>query len=354
MIASPSHPPLPAWWLVRVPEVFADLAGGILPASTVRDGEGDYHRVAADGVDLPLAADARMFCRWQMPVHHAWPCNPEKTAGFIEKAATAIAGKFAARTPRAVMAGAFEPHARGGYFRKLASNLRGRVLQLMPAAACGVEALAPDDPVVHAIVGRTGLYCGMHTPREANGFYPGGTRFIRQSGGEMLSRAGAKIAEALHHMRIVAAPVPKNAHWLELGASPGGMTSELLRHGHRVTAVDRAPLHETLRGVAGLEFLRADVGSWNPSAGSSFDALLCDMNGPAEAAFAQVVRLAPALRAGAQVVFTLKTTGAATFAEIVASHRRILDVASGAALRHLQTTHLSYNRREFTMFLLGK
>lgn len=344
----PASPPPPAWWLVRLPAVFADLACDIAPGASTKDGEGDYHRLAAQGVDLPLPPDSRMFCRWQMPVHHAWPCNPEKTEGFIEKAATAIAEKFSTFRPSAVMAGAFEPHGRRGYFRKLASNLRGRTLQLMPAANAGVESLTADTPAVYILVGRTGLYCGHCTPREANGFYPGGTRYIRQSGEGVLSRAGAKVAEALHHMRLHSAPMPENAHWLELGASPGGMTAELLRHGHRVTAIDRAPLDVSLRRVPGLRFQLADVATWRPAAGSSFDALLCDMNGPADAAFAQLARLAPALQSGAPVVFTLKTTGALTLADIVDSHRRILTAASAAALTHLQTTHLSYNRREFT------
>jgi len=341
----------PAWWVVRIPEVFAGLVDAIAPSSVAKDGEGDYRRIAASGIDFPLAPGHLMFSRWHMPVHHAWPCNPEKTAGFIEKAATAIAGKFAAHHPKALMIGAFDPHARHGYFRKLASNLRGRALQLMPAASTEVDLLGADDPVVHVMVGSTGLFCGIQTPRQANGFHAGGTRFVRQTGDDVLSRAGAKIVEALHHMRLFGMVPEKDAGWLELGACPGGMTSELLRHGYRVTAIDRAPLDPALDRAHGLESFLADVARWKPATSRRFDALLCDMNGPADEAFAQVARLSSHLVPGAPIVFTLKTSGAEGVGEIIQLEHRILRAASAAGIRHLQTTHLTYNRREFTMFL---
>jgi 23S rRNA C2498 (ribose-2'-O)-methylase RlmM len=341
----------PTWWLARIPEVFVEFADAIAPSSVAKDGEGDYRRIAAAGMNFPLATEHLMFTRWHMPVHHAWPCNPEKTAGFIEKAATAIAEKFASHHPKALIIGAFDPHTRNGYFRKLASNLRGRALQLIPAASTEVDLLDADDPVIHVMVGSTGLFCGLQTPRQANGFHAGGTRFVRQSGDDVLSRAGAKIVEALHHMRLFGMTPEKDARWLELGACPGGMTSELLRHGYRVTAIDRAPLDPALARAHGLEFFLADVARWKPATGRKFDALLCDMNGLAHEAFAQVVRLSSHLVPGAPIVFTLKTSGAEGVGEIIQLEHRIVSAAIAAGIRHLQTTHLTYNRREFTMFL---
>ncbi len=343
-------PPTPRWWLARLPAVFSDLAADIAPGMDVKGGEGDYRRIDGPGPEIPVTPDARMFLRWWLPVHHAWPCDPAKTARFVEKAANAVVRKFGAHRPKALLAGAFQPMARGGYFRKLASNLRGRAIQVMPEADARPDSLAPDDPVVFIMVGRTGLFCGLRTPCQANGFHPGGTRFIRQAGGGVPSRAGAKIAEALHHMRLLMEPPPPGSHWLELGASPGGMTAELTRHGHRVTAIDRAPLHPSLDDNDRVEFIRADVARWKPGATRRHDALLCDMNGPAAASFAEVVRLSDCLRPGAPVIFTLKTAGADDFAKITDSHRLVLATAARAGLRHLQTTHLTYNRREFTVF----
>lgn len=341
----------PTWWLARIPEVFSDFGDQIAPGSVIKVGEGDYRRIASRDVAIPMAESRRIFCRWNLPIHHAWPCHPEKIDGFIEKAAQAIAEKFASHHPRALLIGAFEPHTRNGYFRKLASNLRGRALQLIPDADATATMVGPDDPVLYVLLGSTGMFCGLHTPRLANGYHPGGTRFIRQSGDGVLSRAGAKISEALHHMALFDAVPIAAAHWLELGACPGGMTSELLRHGYRVTAIDRAPLDPALDAASGLTFSRANVATWCPPQGATYDALLCDMNGPAVEAFAQVTRLAQFLRPDAPVVFTLKTTGAEDFESIVALQQKILATAEREGLAHLQTTHLTYNRREFTMFL---
>lgn len=343
--------PCPAWWLVRIPEVFRDLAGEIAGSAGVRLAEGDYYRLDADGLDPPLADEARMFCRWLLPVHHAWPCNPRTANGFVEKAARGVKERFAPHAPRAVLAGALDPATQGGYFRKLASNLRGRLLQLMPDAAAGADDLTGEDRVAYVMVGRGGLFCGLSTPRAANGFHPGGTRYIRQADEELPSRAGAKIAEALHHLRLFGTPPPAGTHWLELGASPGGMTRELLRHGYRVTAIDRAPLHSSLDGADGVAFSCCNVAAWKPPAGTCFGALLCDMNGPAMTAMTQVARLAKALDDGAPVIFTLKTAGAESFDEIASLQGHVSKIAVQAGLRHLQTTHLTYNRREFTMFL---
>ena len=347
----PSIPLTPAWWLVRIPDVFADLADAIAPHARRLPSEGDYHRIESSGAGFPVADAARIFLRWRLPVHHAWPCNPEKTSRFVEKAATAMAEKFSPFHPRGLRIGAFEPMAARGEFRKLASNLRGRTLQLMQESTASAESIAPDAPVVFALVGKSGLFCGLQTPREANGFHPGGTRYIRQSDLEIPSRAGAKIVEALHHIRLLANPPQPGTEWLELGASPGGMTAELIRHGFRVTAIDRAPLHPSLALRPELSFARADVTRWLPPAGKTFGALLCDMNGPAESAIAQVARLSAALEPGATVIHTLKTPAENTFLEIIALHQRILTAAAKAGLAHLQTTHLTYNRREFTMFL---
>lgn len=351
MSFNPASSLIPAWWLVRIPEVFSKFADQLCPGAVAKRGESSYHRVASNDPDWPLPEACRMFSRWNLPVHHAWPCEPENVACFVEKAAQAIVAKFSGCHPRALLIGAFEPHSRKGYFRKLASNLRGRTLQLMPAADGTADTIAAQDPVVYVLLGRTGMFCGLHAPLRANGFHPGGTRYIRQSGEGVPSRAGAKVAEALHHMALFAEVPAAPVHWLELGACPGGMTAELLRRGYRVTAIDRAPLDRTLDGARGLDFIRADVAMWKPPADAVYGAMLCDMNGPAEMAFSQVSRLALRLRPGSPVVFTLKTTGADDVASIRSLESRIRSAAASAGLIHLQTTHLSYNRNEFTMFL---
>lgn len=342
-------------WLVRIPEVFADLRPGILAAMGASSCKelGGYSLVKLPAGVSPRGGAAGIFVPWCLPVEHAWPCDPGKTEGFIEKAASALARKFSARKPRTVWVGVLQPGPGDGWFKRLASNLRGRCLQwfpdsAMPLADAGSQ--RPDEAALFCMVGAGGLYAGMASPRDCNGFYPGGIYHFPKSSGTSISRAGAKIAEALHHAALHGEPPGKGAHWLELGASPGGMTLELLNRGHRVTAIDRAPLDSRLSGVEGLEFYQNDVSVWKPKPGRKFDALLCDMNGDPLEAFAQVMRLATWLHDGAWIIFTLKTTGREGMDELLGLHAKVVANAKAAGLHHLAISHLSGNRREFTMW----
>ena len=342
-------------WLLRIPEVFADLRAEILAAmGAVSCKElGSYCLVRLPAGGSPRGGAAAIFVPWCLPVEHAWPCDPGKVDGFIEKAATALERKFAARKPRTVWVGVLQPGPGDGWFKRLASNLRGRCLQLFPDSALPLAdagSQRPDEAALFCMVGASGLYAGMASPRACNGFYPGGICHFPKSAGTSISRAGAKIAEALHYAALHGEPPGKGAHWLELGASPGGMTLELLNRGHRVTAIDRAPLDERLKGAEGLEFYLQDVTVWKPKPGTEFDALLCDMNGDPLEAFAQVIRLSTWLRDGAWIIFTLKTAGHAGMEDLLKLHAKVVANAKAAGLHHLATSHLSGNRREFTMW----
>ena len=294
-----------------------------------------------------------MFIRWNMPVQHSWPCHPRAMAGFVEKAAQALTRKFAAAQPQLLLVGVLDPSSADTYYRKLASNLRGRTLQLFPVPvlpAPEVEAQDPDAVTLFCLLGNEGVFCGLHPPKLANGFYPGGTRFISQHSPTTISRAGAKVAEALHYLRLHRQLPPPQAHWLELGASPGGMTSELLARGYRVTAVDRAPLHPRLATTPGLAYTCSDAATFRPPTGTRYDAILSDMNGPASDSLTAVLRLAKFLVPGGLVIFTLKTAGVSSSEEVQHLCAAITTRAAGGGLRWLAQTHLTYNRHEFTLF----
>lgn len=337
--------------LIRISEVFGDLTGGILEALGAREAKrlgAEYFLARVEDAESARSSEAWKFVRWSLPVEHAWPCNPEKMEGFVEKAAQGLAGKFAGRKAQAVLIGPLDGANR--YYRMLASNLRGRLLQVLTDhGGVEVEALEPEVPVLFCLVGKEGVYAGMASPREANGFYPGGTKFIRQGSAETISRAGAKIAEALHFLRLFRERPVAGSHWLELGASPGGMTSELLERGYRVTAVDRAELDVRLKRAKGLNFLKRDVAEYVPPAGEEFDALLSDMNGDPREALRQVLRLARWLKPRGLVVFTLKTTGEESLEGICRLHREVTAEALRKGMDLLATTHLTYNRQEFTL-----
>lgn len=352
-----SSPTLPiSGHLLRISQVYQDLIPGVLRMLGVSSQKllgQEYHWAQDFDAAGFQQSPASIFVRWHLPVHHAWPCNPQKMEGFIEKAAQAMLLKFGGTDFQTILVGQLSVGSAAGYYRQLASNLRGRVLQLFPAVvARGVDAESQDPtaPTLFCLVGKEGLYCGIESPRKANGFYPGGTKFIAQDSENTISRAGAKIAEALHYLPLHWPALPGGSHWLELGASPGGMTSELLEHGYHVTAVDRAPLDARLRHHRTLRFEQSDVAAFQPPAGEQYDAILSDLNGEAAESMQQVIRLAPALKSGGLVVFTLKMTGVGSVDEATTLLKHVSLHASRAGLRVIARTHLSYNRHEFTLF----
>lgn len=352
--AAPSSPPASPW-LVRIPEIFEGVAAEVLK----RLGADTFTRLGQDfySVKLPDPAkawksEAAKFARWNLPLDHSWPCNPQKMDGFIEKAAQTLLAKFGARHPQGIFVGPLNPTSPDKYYKSLASNLRGRLLQLFPPmSARTVEEQDPVRETLFCLVGKEGLFCGMQSPRACNGLYPGGSKYIDQDSPDVISRAGAKIAEALHYLLLHRPPLKEGTHWLELGACPGGMTSELLARGQKVTAIDRAPLDRRLDGKPGLRFVHADVAAFEPGSGDSFYAMLSDLNGPPFESLDHVIRLSRALKPGGLVVFTLKVPRIESVEEPCELFRKVVKTAAAAGLGLFAQTHLTYNRHEFTLFL---
>lgn len=351
---SPARLPVP--WLIRISEVFEPFAGEIvagLGGEISKKLGSEYFLIQISDPAALQQSEAAKFIRWNLPVEHAWPCNPEKMEGFVEKAAQALARKFGTRDPQAVFIGQLDPSATNRYYKTLASNLRGRTLQLFSkriAEFKDVEAQDRNLPTLFCLVGKEGLFCGMQSPKSSNGLYPGGTKYISQNSPDTISRAGAKIAEALHYLLLHRKPLRKGSHWLELGASPGGMTSELLARKYKVTAIDRAPLDKRLDRQPDLVFALLDVAAFKPNSSMRYDAILSDMNGDPSESIRQVGRLSKNLNPGGLVIFTLKTTGISTFEEINALYRAAVESAAGTGLELIARTHLTYNRHELTLF----
>jgi 23S rRNA (cytidine2498-2'-O)-methyltransferase len=350
----PTPPILPSPWLVRIPEIFEGVAGQVLKrlgaVSQTRLGQ-DYYLIKTTTPKTVHDSEVAKFARWNLPLNHSWPCNPQKMDGFIEKAAQTLLKKFGERQPQAIFIGQLNATSPDKYYKSLASNLRGRVLQVFPKLPVAtVEEQDPAAETLFCLVGKEGLFCGMQSPRAANGLYAGGSKYIDQDSPDTISRAGAKIAEALHYLLLHRPALAKGSHWVELGACPGGMTSELLARDQRVTAIDRAPLDRRLDGRAGLTFIHADVATFEPKAGTVCDAILSDLNGPPEESIGHVIRLSAFLRKRGLVVFTLKLPKVETVDGPCALFRKIVKMASGAGLKLFAQTHLTYNRHEFTLF----
>jgi SAM-dependent methyltransferase len=346
----------PTGWLIRISEVFAgeetEILKGLESEPLKQLGRG-YWLIRTEKPQLIRNSPAAKFVRWNLPLHHSWPCNPRKTEGFVEKAAQALLRKFGERQPQTILCGPLDPGSSNRYFKTLASNLRGRTLQIFPTGTAPIRDAEEQDsrkPTLYCLVGKEGLFCGLQSPQMSNGFYPGGTRFISQNSPDTISRAGAKIVEALHLLKLDRPNPPPGSHWLELGASPGGMTAELIARGYQVTAVDRAPLDARLAKSAGLRSVVADAATFDPEARARYDAILSDMNGAAGDAIQCVTRLTPHLNPGGIIIFTLKLPGVATFSEANELESQVVKSAANRGLRLISRTHLTYNRYEFTLF----
>lgn len=342
--------------LIRISEVFSGFVPeilGILGADKVRKLGSEYFLFQTETPERITDSSAARFIRWHIPVEHSWPCNPEKMEGFIEKAAQTAYYKFESSNPQTILVGRLDPGSPKQYFKALASNLRGRMLQVFDLPA-GLPKTAeeqnPNKQTLFCLVGKEGIYCGMSSPIAAGGLHPGGTKFIAQGAEDAVSRAGAKIAEGLHFLSMHRRLPRKGAHWLELGASPGGMTSELLKREYEVSAIDRAPLDPRLANHRNLSFLKEDVAQFVPPRGIRYDAILSDMNGDPRQAITLVTRLKDFLNPGSLAVFTLKTTGAETIPQIDVLEKDVLAIAAQNGFSLITRTHLTYNRQEFTLF----
>ncbi len=342
--------------LIRISEVFSGFTKEILEilgAANAKRLGSEYFLIQLEDSELITASPAARFIRWHIPVEHSWPCNPEKMESFIEKGAQSLYYKFESRNPQTLLVGQLDPSSTKRYYKALASNFRGRALQVFDfpeRAPKTAEEQNSSKPTLFCLLGKEGLFCGVQSPRDSNGFYPGGTKYISQNTEDTISRAGAKVAEALHYLRMFRPPLAENSHWLELGASPGGMTSELLKRGFRVTAIDRAPLDPRLDRSQNLQFIKDDVAAFIPPRGARYDALLSDMNGPPRQAILHLTRLNDFLSPGGIAIFTLKTTGATSVAEIDELEKDVVAEAEKGGFSLLARTHLSYNRQEFTLF----
>ncbi|WP_038168407.1 SAM-dependent methyltransferase [Verrucomicrobium sp. BvORR106] len=353
---SSASPPdaTPQPWLVRISEVFAPVAEEVL----ARFGASTHTRLGADFYSVKTAtpeairqSPASVLSRWNIPLEHSWPCHPAKMEGFVEKAAQTLVKKFGPRSPQQLLIGQLNPGSPDPYYKSLASNLRGRALQLFPAMkAKGVEDQDSQAPTLFCLVGKEGLFCGISTPQSANGFYAGGSLYVAKDTPDTISRAGAKIAEALHYLKLYRPALPTGSHWLELGACPGGMTSELLVREFRVTALDRSPLDRRLFQNPALVFHQMDVAEFRPAREDRYDAILDDMNGEPEESIRQVIRLSRQLRRNGIIVFTLKLPKVETVEAPLQLRDEIVAKADAAGLKLFAQTHLTYNRHELTLF----
>jgi 23S rRNA (cytidine2498-2'-O)-methyltransferase len=215
--------------------------------------------------------------------------------------------------------------------------------------ALGKAGIAFDDPQaqdrLHVFfVG--GLACHVGISRVGNSSpWPMGIPRLRMPGAAP-SRSALKLAEAMLEFTAGRQLEPGLAA-VDLGASPGGWTWQLVQRGFMVTAVDNGPMDARLMESGQVKHRRDDGFRYRPP--DPVHWMVCDMvESPAK-----IARLAARWIAEgwcAESIFNLKLPMKKRYEEVLRC-RAIIDEALGGKGYYLRMKHLFHDREEVTAYL---
>lgn len=187
------------------------------------------------------------------------------------------------------------------------------------------------------------LYAGVSRPEENLSTWNGGMIRFRKEDGQ-ISRAKFKLMEAEKEFAI---PFYSFRNAVDIGASPGGWTSFLLERGLKVTAVDPALMHESLRNHPGLKILRKNAGEVKFRE-NEFDLLVCDMSWSPKLMAKLVTGLLHSLTPGGTAVVTVKLMHKKPMAVI----KEIIAMFEAERMQIQRAKQLFHNRDEITLYMI--
>ncbi len=168
--------------------------------------------------------------------------------------------------------------------------------------------------------------------------------------GSAPSRSTLKLAEALALLAgeiDLAQRMRPGMTAVDLGASPGGWTWQLVRRGLRVIAVDNGPMDAALLDSGQVSHRREDGFRFRPA--EPVDWMVCDMvESPS-----RVCALAAEWVARGwcrQAIFNLKLPMKKRWEEVIRS-RATIEVALAGIRHRLRMKHLYHDREEITVWL---
>ena len=282
--------------------------------------------LAALGINVTQRHD-RLFVTEDEPIDAAWSANTWFDAEYI--GVPSIREAADALRERQRSWAAFAPQHRGR------AELITAKLPHVSAKPLAMGAPAPSAPLGSWTLLTPGLM--LAAARCSSPFPNGEVTFVEDREGPP-SRAYLKLWEAF--VRIGRWPQPAE-RCLDLGASPGGWTWTLASFGAYVTAVDKAPLAESVDALPEVRFRNASAFSIEPESFGNLDWLCSDVIAYPKRMFTLVERWH---RAGnvRNMVVTVKFQGE-TDHEIAHAFSSI----EGGRLFHLH-----HNRHELTFALL--
>ncbi|MNO76278.1 Ribosomal RNA large subunit methyltransferase M [compost metagenome] len=202
-----------------------------------------------------------------------------------------------------------------------------------------------QDPawVISVYADGNALYAGVSRPEANLSSWNGGAIRFRKEDGQ-ISRAKFKLMEAEKEFDI---PFYSFRNALDIGASPGGWTSFLLERGMKVTAVDPALMHESLRNYPGLKILRKNAGEVK-FRDNEFDLLVCDMSWSPKLMAKLVTGLLHSLSPGGTAIVTVKLMHKKPLAMI----KEIIAMFEGERMQIQRAKQLFHNRDEITLYMI--
>ncbi|CQR56231.1 SAM-dependent methyltransferase [Paenibacillus riograndensis] len=208
----------------------------------------------------------------------------------------------------------------------------------------GAEFTVQDPAWVISVYADGGaLYAGVSRPEENLSSWNGGMIRFRKEDGQ-ISRAKFKLMEAEKEFAI---PFCSFRNAVDIGASPGGWTSFLLERGLKVTAVDPALMHESLRKNPGLKILRKNAGDVKFQ-DNEFDLLVCDMSWSPKLMAKLVTGLLHSLSPGGTAIVTVKLMHKKPMAVI----KEIIAMFESERMQIQRAKQLFHNRDEITLYMI--
>jgi 23S rRNA (cytidine2498-2'-O)-methyltransferase len=205
------------------------------------------------------------------------------------------------------------------------------------------DAEAPDRLHVFFVGGRA---CYVGVSRVDNGSrWPMGIPRIRMSSGAP-SRSAMKLAEAMMEF-LGSRKFEPGLSAVDLGASPGGWTWQLVQRGFMVTAVDNGPMDAALLESGQVKHRRDDGFHYRPP--EPVDWMVCDMvESPSR--IATLVGRWLAQGWCRETIFNLKLPMKKRWEEVERC-RAIIDEALGGGGYFLRMKQLYHDREEITAYL---
>ena len=210
------------------------------------------------------------------------------------------------------------------------------------AAGARLDVRTPRQVVSVTLAEGTG-YIGISDTIDNISDWAGGARRYKWENGQ-ISRAEFKLLEALEVFR---APLADGQRALDLGASPGGWTRVLRRHGLYVTAVDPAALDPRIVRDTRVTHFRGTAQAYF-AAPKRFDVLVNDMKMDSDGSARLTAEGARCLSHGGRAIMTLKLPDNTNewLPRIQQAKAILQDHYKVAAMRQL-----FHNRNEVTVYL---